>query len=93
MSPPDTAHDSCVKDGAISTIPLSMTRSDMMKIMSHLEKEKVFRTVRRMKQDGTTRSRVVSETLWWKMPDCTIKSTVISETLPPRYNSRSLLEE
>ena len=65
----------------------------MMKIMSHLEKKKVFMTVRRMKQDGTTKSRMVSETIWWKTFDGTIKSAVISNTLPPGYNSQSVSEE
>ena len=57
-----------------------MNRSDTIKIMSHLEKKKIFRTVRRKKRDGTTKSRVVCETLWWKMPDGTIESSDITHT-------------
>ena len=50
-----------------------------MKIMSHLQKKKVFRIIQKRKHDGTIKSGVVSDTL---APDGTIKSSDVSDTLP-----------
>ena len=46
-------------------VPLSksMTRSDTMKIMSHLEKKKVFKFLKIKKNDGTIKRRLVSDVL------------------------------
>ena len=64
--------------------PITLTDRDLFMIMSrrhnknmllaHLKGDRV-RTIRRKKRNGTIKSRVVCETLWYKDPDGTVESS------------------
>ena len=53
-----------------------INRSDMMKIMSHLDKKKVFRIIKTTKNDGTIKRRLVSDML----PSVPLEAPITSDS-------------
>ena len=60
----------------IDSFMITSRRHNKNMVLSHLQEE-IVRTIWREKRNGTIKSRVVNETLWYKAPDGTIESSNI----------------